>query len=203
MRSIKDELQIKFVFALKVLFSFSLIMILACEGPIGPAGPAGSAGTAGADGADGAAGAAGADGADGESVLVGYGSFNAGDGPGGACVWLPDGSSDFPCVYNFGGSSTDSVTVAKNAVGDYHVVFHGKYGPNVGGESLRFYFTVLATITQGDGTYVVAASHASDGSASHGGTDELVRLETRVQIWNTTDLSPADKDFSVVMLHSF
>lgn len=202
MKKVNPKLMSKWFFLLSVLLSFSIIMIVACEGPIGPTGPAGDTG---ADGATGAAGAAGAAGADGESSLVGYASFNAGDGPTGACVWLPGvpGGGFLPCVYNFGGSSTDSVTVAKNAVGDYHVVFHGKYGPNVGGESLRFYFTVLATITQGDGTYVVAASHASDGSASHGGTDELVRLETRVQIWNTTDLSPADKDFSVVMLHSF
>ena len=172
-------------------------MILACEGPVGPAG------SSGADGSTGAAGADGADGADGESSLVGYASFNAGDGPGGACVWVPDGGF-LPCVYNLGGSSTDSVTVEKTAVGDYRVFFHGNYGSFEEGASLRYLFTVLGTIYQGDGTYVAAASHTSDGFASAAGLGGgLVRVETRVQIWNTTDLTPADKDFSVVLLRDF
>lgn len=194
MENLKSKLNARLLFVLSLLLSINFAMITSCEGPAGAVGPAGPAGPAGAEGPAGV---------DGNNSLIGFAMINSGDGPTGACIWSAEGTF-LPCVYNIGGSATDSVTVEKIAVGDYRVFFHGNYGPKPVDPdvSLRYLFTVLANTSQGDGTYVAAASHASDGFASADGTDNIVRLESRIQIWNTTDLAPADKDFTVVMLNS-
>ena len=170
-----------------VIFCLAAMPVFAaCNGDIGPTGPPGPDGPPGADGLDGL---------DAHPSVLGFASLNAGDGPTGACIWLPAGAF-LPCLYHFGGVHTDSVTVTQNAVGDYAVRFYGSYEPFEAGGAAMHDFTILATVNQGDGTYVAAASNSSDGGAFADGTEVF----TRVQIWKTDDLTPADKDFSVLIV---
>jgi hypothetical protein len=104
-----------------------------------------------------------------------------------------------PCVFHFGGAPTDSVNVEKIAVGEYWVKFFGSYGSFVSTAG-RHEVVILATITQGDGTYVVSVEQAVSGNACNalGRTDQI---NTCVRIWQADNPATlVDKNFSVAII---
>jgi len=171
-----------------VIFSvFAMGMLGACEGDTGPAGATGPAGPAGPEGPPGPV------------SIAAFASINLGGGPGGACV-APGGPP--PCVYYFGGDSVTNVTVTQlTGVGDYEVRFFGSWCCFASGESHRYQMTVLASTQEGDGQYIAAPLQATSGGVRvpDGTTGIATEIFTRINVWNSSDLTPADADFSVAI----
>ena len=187
------------------LFSMAAIpMFAACTGDAGPAGPAGAAGADGSDGSDGSGGPIGPAGPAGPISVVAFAHINAiGDAnsPTGACVWLPGVAPNLPCVFYFGGAGTDSVNVTANAVGDYNLTFFGDFGSfAAGGSADRQEMVILATVTQGDGTYVASVEQATGGgTCTPAGFQDHITVCVRVwQADSPTTL--ADRNFTVAVL---
>ena len=158
----------------------AIALFAACEGDTGPTGATGPAGS---------------------SSVIGFAHINTlGDAnsPLGACVW-PDTTgvgprTAPPCVFNFGGAGTDSVTVVRNGPGDYLVQFWGSFESFVNDiDADRHELTKLAAITQGDGSYVIAIDNP-------GGVAREDLISVVVTIWKSDDLTLADTNFSVLLL---
>jgi len=133
--------------------------------------------------------------------VVAFANINAiGDAnsPTGACPT----ATAVPCVFYFGGVGTDSVEVERNSLGDFTVKFFGDFGSFAGGGTAdKHEMTILATVTQGDGTYVASVEQAT---GTGGGCNSLGRqdqINVCVLVWQADDPATfADQNFSVAVL---
>jgi len=160
-----------------VFCAVAVIVFAACEGDQGPAGPAGSAGP---------------------TSVVAFTHINTlgdADSPLGACIWPGTTPNTLPCVFYFGGAGTDSVNVVRNGPGDYLVQFWGSFGSFAGGGTAdRHEKIVLATVTQGDGMYVIAADNP-------GGVGRADLISVLVKIWQSDNPATLiDRNFTVLVL---
>jgi hypothetical protein len=167
---------------------FAIGILTGCDGSTGAAGATGPAGPAGPAGPPGPV------------STLGFASINLGDGPTGSCI-PPAG---VPCVYFMGGDGVTSVIVTQlTGVGDYEVRFFGSWAGFTPGESQRYRMTVLATVIEADGQYTAAPITFCGDTACAGAVVDATGLASeifvRVQVWRTSDLAPADKDFSVAI----
>jgi len=105
-------------------------------------------------------------------------------------------------VFLFGGVGTDSVNVERNSLGDYTVKFFGDFGSfdTNPGTTDRAEMIILATVTQGDGTYVASADQAnSPGTCNSLGRQDQINV--CVRIWQSdSPTTLADQNFSVAVL---
>jgi hypothetical protein len=104
-----------------------------------------------------------------------------------------------------GGDSVTSVIVTQlSGVGDYEVRFFGSWPGFVGGETHRYDWTTLASVIEAEGQYAASPiTQCGNTTCSGAIVDDTTGLASeiwvRIQVWNTSDLVPADKDFSVAI----